>query len=60
MNERVEGPEQVVATDQVNHPQHYGGDTIYEAIKVMEAWHGPEAVYWFCLLSAEKYPCLSA
>lgn len=39
----------------INHPQHYGGDTPYEAIKVMEAWHGPEAVYWFCLLSAEKY-----
>jgi len=22
----------------VNHPDHYGGDTIYEAIKVIEAW----------------------
>lgn len=22
----------------VNHPQHYGGDTTYEAIKVIEAW----------------------
>ena len=22
----------------VNHPEHYGGDTIYEAIKVIEAW----------------------
>ena len=22
----------------VNHPQHYGGDTLYEAIKVIEAW----------------------
>jgi len=43
------------AGDQVNHPAHYGGDSLYEAIKVMEAWHGPEPVYWFCLLSAEKY-----
>ena len=23
---------------QINHPSHYGGDTIYEAIKVIEAW----------------------
>lgn len=22
----------------VNHPNHYGGDTTYEAIKVIEAW----------------------
>jgi hypothetical protein len=22
----------------VNHPEHYGGDTTYEAIKVIEAW----------------------
>ena len=22
----------------VNHPDHYGGDTAYEAIKVIEAW----------------------
>lgn len=44
------------AREQVDHPKHYGGaDDPYEAIKVMEAWHGPEAVYWFCLLSAEKY-----
>ncbi len=25
-------------TDAVNHPQHYGGDTTYETIKVIEAW----------------------
>jgi len=24
--------------DPVNHPPHYGGDTPYEAIKVIEAW----------------------
>lgn len=23
----------------INHPAHYGGDTIYEAIKVIEAWN---------------------
>lgn len=25
-------------TDAVNHPAHYGGDTTYEAIKVITAW----------------------
>jgi hypothetical protein len=24
--------------EKVNHPSHYGGDTVYEAIKVIEAW----------------------
>lgn len=24
--------------EKVNHPNHYGGDTVYEAIKVIEAW----------------------
>lgn len=24
--------------EKVNHPAHYGGDTTYEAIKVIEAW----------------------
>jgi hypothetical protein len=24
--------------EQVNHPEHYGGDTPYEVIKVMERW----------------------
>lgn len=23
---------------EVNHPAHYGGDTVYEVIKVIEAW----------------------
>lgn len=26
------------AKEEVNHPPHYGGDTTYEAIKVIEAW----------------------
>ena len=26
------------AAEQVNHPQHYGGDNTYETIKVIEAW----------------------
>lgn len=24
--------------ESINHPAHYGGDTVYEAIKVIEAW----------------------
>lgn len=27
-----------IALESVNHPSHYGGDTVYEAIKVIEAW----------------------
>lgn len=36
----------------VNHPAHYGGDTTYEAIKVIEAWG-----LGFCLGNAVKYIC---
>lgn len=36
----------------VNHPSHYGGDTVYEAIKVIEAWK-----LGFCLGNAVKYIC---
>lgn len=25
-------------TEKINHPQHYGGDVVYECIKVIEAW----------------------
>lgn len=25
-------------TEKINHPEHYGGDNPYEAIKVIEAW----------------------
>lgn len=27
-----------LALEHVDHPQHYGGDTTYEVIKVIEAW----------------------
>jgi hypothetical protein len=37
-------------SDAVNHPEHYGGDTPYEAIKVIEAWG-----LGFCLGNAVKY-----
>ena len=38
--------------EQVNHPQHYGGDTTYEAIKVIEAWK-----LGFHLGNCVKYLC---
>lgn len=25
-------------SEKIDHPQHYGGDTTYETIKVIEAW----------------------
>lgn len=43
-----------MTTDQVNHPPHYGGDTTYEAIKVIEAWR-----LGFSLGNAVKYICRS-
>lgn len=36
----------------IDHPMHYGGDTQYEAIKVIEAWQ-----LGFCLGNAVKYIC---
>lgn len=36
--------------EQVNHPKHYGGDTVYEAIKVIEEWELD-----FCLGNTIKY-----
>lgn len=38
--------------DLVNHPQHYGGDTVYEVIKVIFAWGLDNN---FCLGNAIKY-----
>jgi len=35
---------------QIDHPSYYGGDTTYEAIKVIEAWG-----LGFCLGNAIKY-----
>ena len=34
----------------IDHPSHYGGDNIYEAIKVVEAWG-----LGFCLGNCLKY-----
>lgn len=42
----------VVRVENVDHPPHYGGDTTYEAIKVIEAWD-----LGFCLGNTVKYIC---
>lgn len=41
-----------MTSETVDHPSHYGGDTTYEAIKVIEAWR-----LGFCLGNAVKYIC---
>ena len=35
---RTASAPRVKKQEAVNHPAHYGGDTTYEAIKVIEAW----------------------
>ncbi len=42
-------------TSAVDHPAHYGGDTTYETIKVLEAWFTPEQMTGFNLGNAVKY-----
>lgn len=39
-----------VSWEEINHPRHYGGDSTYEAIKVIEAWS-----LGFCLGNVLKY-----
>jgi hypothetical protein len=41
----------------VNHPAHYGGDTTYECVKVLEAWLTPEQMTGFLIGNAIKYLC---
>ena len=40
----------ISSSETINHPQHYGGDTTYEAIKVIHAWE-----LGFSLGNAVKY-----
>lgn len=50
--EERRAPESPMREERVNHPPHYGGDVVYEAIKVIEAWG-----LNFSLGSAVKYIC---
>lgn len=42
--------QEIAEQEKVDHPPHYGGDTVYETIKVIEAWE-----LGFCLGNAVKY-----
>lgn len=44
-----------MATDNVNHPSHYEGNTSLECIDVMELTFGTNAVSCFCVCNAFKY-----
>lgn len=41
----------------VNHPPHYGGDTVYECIKVLKAWMSKEEYEGFLRGNCIKYLC---
>ena len=43
----------------INHPIHYGGDTEYECIKVLNAWMTKDEFIGFCKGNALKYLCRS-
>lgn len=43
--------------EMVNHPNHYGGDTPFECIKVLNAWLSPEEYRGFLRGNAIKYLC---
>jgi len=43
--------------EEINHPERYGGDKIYECIKVLEAWLPPEQYKGFLRGNTLKYLC---
>lgn len=43
------------AIEKVHHPAHYGGDTTYEVIKVLEAWLTPEEFIGALKFNIVKY-----
>ncbi len=46
--------------ERINHPQHYGGDTPYEVIKVLEAWLTPEEFVGALKFNIIKYTTRAA
>lgn len=42
-------------SEKVNHPAHYGGDTVYEVIKVLQAWLTTDEFIGFCKGNSIKY-----
>lgn len=47
--------EEADKTELVNHPSHYGGDTVYETVKVLRAWLPWEQYLGFLRGNAIKY-----
>lgn len=47
--------EKIKQGDSVDHPSHYGGDTVYETIKVLEAWLPREQFIGFLRGNIIKY-----
>ena len=43
--------------EEVNHPTRYGGDTVYECIKVLKAWMSPDEYKGFLRGNFIKYVC---
>jgi len=52
-------PKQEPTKEMVNHPNHYGGDTTYECIKVLKNWMTKDEYIGFCKGNALKYLCRS-
>lgn len=46
---------QPIVKEHVNHPSHYGGDTVYEVINVLEAWLSPAEFVGFLKGNVHKY-----
>ena len=44
-----------IPKETVDHPDHYGGDTVYETIKVLEVWMPREEFIGFLRGNAIKY-----
>lgn len=40
---------------EIDHPVYYGQDSVYETIKVIEAWLGSVPTQYFCLGNVLKY-----
>lgn len=47
----------IMKKEEINHPARYGGDTVYECIKVLKAWLPVEEYKGFLRGNAIKYLC---
>lgn len=49
--------EEELNKEEIDHPERYGGDTVYECIKVLKAWVSDEEYKGFLRCNAIKYLC---